>query len=58
MGALLCKLWEAVRKEWGSDWQGICVYEEGMGSLGSISVPPRFGFSRSISLFGWKYYKI
>lgn len=33
----------------GLGWQGVCVHEDGTGSLGSISVPPRFGFSRSIS---------
>lgn len=56
MQAVLLYLWEAVRKreEWGPNWQGTCVYD-GMGKLGSISVPPRFGFSISISLFGWKY---
>lgn len=33
------------------------VYEDGIGNLSSISVSPRSGFSRSISLFGWKCYK-
>lgn len=59
-GALLCVCtgqpadgcaslpWEAVRWEWGSDWQG-AHGEDGGGNMGSISVPPRSATSRSIS---------